>query len=301
SLAGTAEEKAQFLKQCVDGIAAAVQTDAYPEGLARLRQIELEQTRSATSSTVLPYVTYRRIMSEYSVDLKTADTEKRQKIQDEWLNSLEEFIKKFPEADDSADAMLQVAVAQEFAGKLQEAINWFERLAKDHNGTVESQKALGAIRRLEMKGKPFGLAGKMMNDQVLNTAAYRGKTLLVFYWATWCQPCEQDLPKLRALYQQYQARGFEIVGVCLDIPVGTRPQQVAQLQRYLESNKVPWPQIYEEGGLNSPPAVQFGVFSLPTMFLVDDKGLVVSRSSSVDELTAVLPQILSSKQASSKK
>lgn len=297
SLAETPDEKAQFLKQCVDGIAAAVQTDTYPEGLARLRQIESEQNRAAKPSSVLPFVTYRRIMSEYSVDLKTADTEQRQKIQDAWLKSLEEFVAKFPEADDRPDAMLQVAIAQEFAGKLQEATTWFQRLAKDHAGTVESQKALGAVRRLEMKGKPFSLTSKTLNDLPFSTASYRGKTLLVFYWATWCQPCKEDLPKLRALYQQYQSRGFEIVGVCLDVPVGTRAQQVAQLQPYLEANKVPWPQVYEEGGLNSPPAVQYGVFSLPTMFLIDDKGLVVSRSSSVDELTAVLPQLLTSKQA----
>ncbi|MDX1965626.1 MAG: redoxin domain-containing protein [Planctomycetaceae bacterium] len=297
SLAETSDEKAQFLKQCVDGIAAAVQTDTYPEGLARLRQIESEQMRAARPSSVLPFVTYRRIMSEYSVDLKTADTEQRQKIQDAWLKSLEEFVAKFPEADDRPDAMLQVAIAQEFAGKLQEATTWFQRLAKDHAGTVESQKALGAVRRLEMKGKPFSLTSKTLNDLPFSTASYRGKTLLVLYWATWCQPCKEDLPKLRALYQQYQNRGFEIVGVCLDVPVGTRAQQVAQLQPYLEANKVPWPQVYEEGGLNSAPAVQYGVFSLPTMFLIDDKGLVVSRSSSVDELTAVLPQLLTSKQA----
>ncbi len=297
TLAETADEKAQFLKQCVDGIAAAVQTDTYPEGLARLRQIESEQSRAAKPSSVLPFVTFRRIMSEYSVDLKTADTEQRQKIQDDWLKSLEEFVTKYPEADDRPDAMLQVAIAQEFAGKLQDATTWFQRLAKDHAGTVESQKALGAVRRLEMKGKPFSLTSKTLNDQPFSSASYRGKTLLVFYWATWCQPCKEDLPKLRALYQQYQSRGFEIVGICLDVPVGTRAQQVAQLQPYLEANKVLWPQVYEEGGLNSPPAVQYGVFSLPTMFLIDDKGLVVSRSSSVDELTAVLPQLLTSKQA----
>ncbi len=298
AMANSEEEKAQFLRQCVDGLAAAIQTDAYPEGLERLRTMEAEQRRNPRS-TVLPYITYRRIMSEYSISMKSAEGEKQQQVQEDWLKSLANFIEVYPEADDAGDAMLQLAVAQEFGGKLKDATEWYARLAKDKSGSTAASKAEGAIRRLEMKGKPFALTGQGLTGGPINTASYRGKTLLVFYWATWCQPCQADLPALRALYQQYQSRGFEIVGVCLDIPAGTRPQQVAQLQQYLQSNRVTWPQIYEEGGLDSPPATHFGIISLPTMFLVDSKGVVVSRSSSVDELKTVLPQILTGQANSS--
>lgn len=296
SLANSEEEKAQFLKQCVDGLAAAVQTDSYPEGLQRLKTMEAEQKR-VPRSTVLPYVTYRRIMSEYSIDMKTAEGDKQQQVQENWLKSLSDFIEAYPEAEDSGDAMLQLAVAQEFSGKLKDATDWYARLAKDKSGSTAAVKAQGAIRRLEMKGKPFALTGQGLTGGPINTAAYRGKTVLVFYWATWCQPCQADLPALRALYQQYQSRGFEIVGVCLDIPAGTRPQQAAQLQQYLNSHRVTWPQIYEEGGLDSPPATQYGIISLPTMFLIDNKGIVVSRSSSVEELKSVLPQLVTGRQA----
>lgn len=300
SLAGTEEEKSQFLRQCVDGLAAAIQTDAYPEGLNRIRQLEADQLRLGKQSAVLPYIRYRRIMSEYSVNMKTNDSEQQQKVQEEWLKSLADFVDFAPQSEDAGDAMLQLAVAQEFAGKLKEATDWYTRLAREKTGTLAANKALGAIRRLEMKGKPFVLAGQGLTGGTVSTAAYRGKTVLVFYWATWCQPCQSDLPALRALLQQYQSRGFEIVGVCLDIPVGTRQQQVAQLQQYLTAQRVTWPQIYEEGGLDSPPATQFGIVSLPTMFLIDERGTVVSRSSSVDELKTVLPQVLSGKQANSR-
>jgi len=294
-LATTEEEKSQFLRQCVDGLAAAVQTDAYPQGLAQIKQLEANLEKTSPQSPVLPYIAYRRIMSDYTVEMKVDDAEQRAKVQKDWLTALTEFVKKNPDADDAADAMLQLGIAEEFGGKLKEATDWYRQLSQARPDTPEANKALGAIRRLELKGKPFALTGAGLTSGRVNTAAYRGKVLLVFYWATWCQPCKEDLPALRAMYQQYRSQGFEIVGVCLDIPPGTPQQQQAELTKYLNDNKVPWAQIYEPGGLESPPAVQYGVISLPTMILVDKTGTVVSRNSSVDELKAVLPQLLDPK------
>ncbi|HUQ69146.1 MAG TPA: redoxin domain-containing protein [Planctomycetaceae bacterium] len=296
SLAGSEEEKAQFLKQCVDGLAAAVQTDAYPDGLAKIKQLEAGVEKSSPKSPVLPYIIYRRIMSDYSVDMKVEDAEKRATVQKDWLAALTDFVAKYPQADDLADAMLQLAVAKEFGGEMKEATDWYRQLAQKKPGSPAADKAAGAIRRLDMKGKPFALTGAGLTKPAVNTAAYRGKVLLVFYWATWCQPCKEDLPALRAMYQQHRSQGFEVVGVCLDIPNGTRQQQVAEISQFLTANKVPWEQIFEPGGLdNSPPAVQYGIISLPTMFLIDQRGEVVSRNSSVDELKTVLPQLLDPK------
>jgi thiol-disulfide isomerase/thioredoxin len=290
SLVKTSEEKAQFLRQCVDGLAAAVQTDAYPEGLARIEKIEAEVKQTSPKSSVLPYIAYRRIMSKYAVDMKVAETEKRAEIQKAWLQSLSDFVDAYPAAEDASEAMLQIAVAEEFGGKLKEAVSWYQRLSKK-SGTPAGDKAAGAIRRLDLKGKPFTLSGTGLTGTPINTAGYRGKTLLVVYWATWCEPCKEDLPQLRAMYQQYRNRGFEVLGVNLDVPGGTRAEQVAQIQAFAKTNNIPWPHIYEPGGLDSSPAVQYGIISLPTMFLVDPKGEVLSRNSSVEELKQLLPKL----------
>ncbi len=290
-LADGDEEKAQFLKQCADGLAAAVQTDAYPEGMARILQLETS-IRKTGPARALPYVVYRRLMAQNSLDMKNAeDAEKRGEIQKAFLDSLAKFVEQYRTADDAPEAMLQIAVAEEFSGKAKEAVEWYQRLAQEKTGTPSSEKAQGALRRLDMKGKPFVLTGAGLTGGTLDTRQLRGKVVLVFYWATWCQPCQADLPALRALYQQYRARGFEIVGVCLDIPYGNQKEQVAQLQKYLAENKATWPQIFEPGGLDSKPAVNYGVFSLPTMFLIDERGNVISRNSSLQELKTVLPQM----------
>jgi thiol-disulfide isomerase/thioredoxin len=291
-LANGPEEKAQFLKQCVDGLAAAVQMDVYPEGLARIKQLEAGLEKTSPQSPVLPYITYRRMKCDYAVAMKVEETEKRAAAQKELVTALTGFVDQYPQAEDTPDAILELAVNEEFAGELKGAMAWYRKVADVKGNGVAIDKAAGAIRRLELKGKPLALQGTGLTTPSVNTAAYRGKVVLVLYWATWCQPCKQDLPALRAMYQQYHNQGFEIVGVCLDISNGTREQQVAEISQYLSQNKVTWPQIFQPGGLDSPAAVQYGIITLPTMFLVDQQGLVVSRNSSVDELKAVLPQLL---------
>ena len=109
--------------------------------------------------------------------------------------------------------------------------------------------------------------------------------MLVVFWATWCKPCFEDLPKLKALYQQYHSQGFEVIGVNLD----TTPNGV---KAYMQQNGMTWPQIHEAGGLESPPSLAFGVISLPTMFLVDKKGLVHSRPASIEDVKTALPEAL---------
>lgn len=289
------EEKEQFLKQYADQLAAGVQTETYPDGLSRLTQLE-ETLRKGAMPEVLPYVVYRRLTAQYAVDMKTAATEKRADIQKAFLDAIENFAEKYPSAEDAPEAMLQIATTEEFSGKTKEATAWYRRLAAIKTATPSAAKAQGAIRRLEMKDKPFVLSGTLLGGGPIHTQAYRGKSaVLVFYWATWCQPCKEDLPALRALYQQYHNKGFEIIGVCLDIPQGDKKQQAAALRQFLDANKVPWPQIFEEGGLDSAPAVQYGVFSLPAMFLIDEKGIVISNNSSIDELKKLLPQMFDKK------
>jgi hypothetical protein len=90
---------------------------------------------------------------------------------------------------------------------------------------------------------------------------------------------------IQALYKEHNSKGFEILGVNLD----TTPEPVGP---YLAEKNISWPQAYEPGGLESAPAVNFGIISLPTMFLVDAKGAVVNNAVSIDDLKTLVPELL---------
>jgi thiol-disulfide isomerase/thioredoxin len=273
----TDEERTQWLRQLLDSLAAAVQSGNYPAGLSRLKAIEPEIRKAAPSSPLVPYAVYRVKAAEFTVALQqAADNDARTKVQDQWLTDLEEFIEKYPKSDDAPNAALQLAVANEFAGKLDKAKTWYGKLTSDYADAPDAPRAKGALQRLDLNGKPLTLAGAGLAGGTIDIRQLRGKKVLVLFWSTWCKPCNEDLPQLKALYEEYQAKGFEILGINLDVDKNV-------VGPYLTQNRVRWPQIYEPGGLDGPLAKSFG-----TMFFVESDGKVVNRSVSVADLKSAL-------------
>lgn len=289
-LAMTDDERLLLSKQLVDGYALASQVGSYPEGASDLKVMETDLRRRSPKSPLVSYVAYRRIQAQYYVDLHEAEKEKERaaEVQKEWVKNLEEFTKEFPESEDSSDAMLLLAHHEELSGHSKEAIEWYQRLAREKAKSEAGQRAVGALRRLDLAEKQLVLSGPSLDGGTIDIRSLKGRTVLVVYWASEYKVCEEDLPQLRALYAENRSKGFEIVGVCLD-------SDKANIKPYLSQHKMSWPQIYQPGGLNSPPALAYGVISLPTMFLVNAEGVVVSRSATVTDVKAALPSLLAGK------
>lgn len=280
-LAKSEEERGQWTRQQADGVTAAVQIGAYPAGIQRLKLLEASVLKDSPRTPLAAYITYRRMLAEYSQGIHEAETnEGRQKIQDRWLTDLEKFVTANPTAEDAPDAILQLAIAEEFNGKAAPARKWYEALVKDHAKTPAGERAAGALKRLDLDGKSLVLAGKALGGGTIDIKQFAGKKVLVFFWATWCKPCTEDLPQIKAIYDEHR-KDFEILGINLD----TQPNLIAP---YLAQYKVTWPQILEPGGLDGETARQFGIIQLPTMFLVDATGKVVNRSTNIADLKATL-------------
>jgi thiol-disulfide isomerase/thioredoxin len=207
------------------------------------------------------------------------------KVQTEWLKRLEQFVADYPKSPDAAEAMLQLAIAQEFAGQEEEAKKWYGKIVAGFPEAPVAKKAAGAKCRLDSVGRVIDLAGKSPSGELVELAKYRGKTVLIQYWATWCEPCKADMVVLKDLVEKHGTDGFSVIGVNLD----NNPQAIS---KFLADNKLPWPQMYEEGGLDSRLAQELGILTLPTMILVDRDGKVVNRNISASELAAELKKLM---------
>ena len=280
----TVQEREQWTRQMVDGIAAAVQSGTYPKGIDRLAAI-LADARKTPGSPLVAFVSYRQLLADFSLKMQNTPASKRPDVQKQWLKELEDFAGDFPNASDTPDAMLQLAIAEEFGGEEKTARAWYDKVAGNFSKTEAGARATGAIRRLDLVGKPFRFSASGLGGGTIDASDYRGKVLLVLFWSTWCKPCTEDLPQILELYKQYRSKGFEIVGINLDST--TDP-----VDSYLKQHKVTWAQIHEPGGLDSRPAREFGIISLPTMFVIDKTGKTIARNTSVDDLKKQLPELL---------
>jgi len=141
--------------------------------------------------------------------------------------------------------------------------------------------------REKLEGKPLTISAVQNNGRPFTSADWAGKVILVDFWATWCGPCKAALPRVKETYAKYHDKGLEIVGVSCD-------QEPDELTKFLAENKdMPWPQLFDpqKPGLHAL-AEAYGINSIPTMFLIDRKGIV--RSVNAEEnFEEMIPKLLS--------
>ncbi len=284
------EERAQWTRQLIDAIAGAVQSGFDPSGVARLKKMRTEIAKEAPKSALLPILDLRILNTEYFVAIQAEkDNDARAKIHERWLNNLEDFLEANPEVEEAPEAAWQFANNVEFAGKFEKAHKWYERIVKDYGDSPAAARARGAIKRLDLVGKTLVLSGTSLNGGVtIDVKQFRGKLLCICFWDSNSKVAVDDLPLLKALYDAHHSQGFEIVGVNLD-PVK------AAVTPLLTQQGVKWPQIHEPGGPESPLARDFGINSLPTMFIVDGEGKVLNRGATVADLKTTLAEKLAKK------
>ena len=275
-----ASERETWVRQLVDTVTVAVQSGTYPKGLARLKRVSSRFAKG--NEPLAAYADFQAIGTEY-VTKQTKDAD-FPKVQEWYLKSLNDFIDRYPRTSEAAQAMLQLALSKEFEDKERDALKYYRKVASAFPKTDAGQKAAGAIRRLDSVGRRISFSGTTIDGKNFSLSELRGKPVVIHYWATWCEPCKQDMKLLRRLQARYKQ--LELVGVNVDTT-----RELAN--DFIQDSTLPWTQLFELGGLESSPlAKEFGVQTLPTMMLVDQNGKVVRHNVRAAELDNELEMLI---------
>jgi len=158
---------------------------------------------------------------------------------DQWVAQAQEHLKKYPEA----------------------------KLNSEISDKIETIKALA-----DLKSKPLDLKFKSVDGKEVDLGQLRGKVVLIDFWATWCGPCVHEVPNVVKTYEKLHPQGFEIVGISLD-------QDQSALEAFTKEHSMTWPQYFDGKGWGNSFAKRFGIRSIPAMWLVDKKGMIVSTNA----------------------
>ena len=163
--------------------------------------------------------------------------------------------------------------------------------------TVKPQTAVGKTQNLNTKIVDFNFID--FTGKSRKFSEFRGKFVLLDFWATCCKPCLADIPKLKELYEKHKADGFEIIGMDsetigdeADAPDPEFAEETAaRAKQIITTRNVTWTQATSETAV--PIAVKtIGVKSLPTKVLIDKDGKIIATIGEKDDLKGIVEKLL---------
>ena len=169
----------------------------------------------------------------------------------------------------------------------------FRRLARVHerlgNTELANEYRIKANPALALIGKTVpDFSATDLDGNPISLEQYRGKVVLLDFWAVWCGPCIAEMPNVKKVYDTYKHKGFDVIGISLDTD-----EEI--LRDYLKENEIPWRQVFSGEGWKSPVARQYHINSVPTPWLIDRDGTLITHQARGDMLERLVAEELKDK------
>jgi len=208
-------------------------------------------------------------------------------LQDLQLSILKNFVAGHP------DSYLSIVIINQI-GPHSDDPKELDALYKDLSATLQSSEPGKTLKRAIDQAKITGIGAiapdftqNDVDGKPVTLSSFRGKYVLIDFWASWCGPCRQENPNLVKTYNKYKDKNFTVLGVSLD-----RPDAKADWLQAIKNDKLAWTQVSDLNYWSNKVAVLYFIGSIPSNFLLDPKGKIIARNLRGDDLEHKLEEEL---------
>lgn len=145
------------------------------------------------------------------------------------------------------------------------------------NPGIELKAAIDELASVSIGGTAPDITLMTPDSTELSLSSLRGHYVLLDFWASWCGPCLREVPNVKAIYDKYHDKGFEIYGVSLDETPG--PWKAA-----IKKNEMNWHHVSSLKGWDCPTAKRYNVTGIPRMYIINPEGKIIAMDLRGEEL-----------------
>lgn len=147
--------------------------------------------------------------------------------------------------------------------------------------------AMGIMAQAQVRiGQPAPeIALPDAKDSIVTLSSFKGKVVLIDFWASWCYPCRQSIPGVVKLYNKYKSKGFEVLAVSID----SKRSEWKRASKYF---RLPYTSLLDPNGWNAKVIDTYGINGIPATFLLDKEGRIVAIDEEGPALEAAIKELL---------
>jgi peroxiredoxin len=187
-------------------------------------------------------------------------------------NKNKTFIESHPKSIISTYALLLETTRKSFS--TEESLSLFNKLGHDQQNSFYGQsvlKSLQSFKNPKIGGQAPSFSMNDLNGKLVSLGDYKGRNIVLVFWASWCVPCRKEIPEIKKAIQDFKGKNFLFIAVSHD-------QDKDAWLKAIQADNVSWINVSDLKGWANEVALTYGVTAIPDHFLIDDTGRTVERS-----------------------
>jgi peroxiredoxin len=164
----------------------------------------------------------------------------------------------------------------------------FKKFSKEIKNTYYGQKIREYItlnKNIKIGDKYADFSEQNTQGENIKLSDFNGKVVLLEFWGSWCGPCREGNPELAKIYNEFNRKGFEILGVAAET-------NKEQWLKAIETDKLPWANVTDFNGDKNKAALIYGISYYPANFLIDRNGIIIAKDLRGEKLREKIMEIL---------